>query len=72
MSNPLQRCTITFIVRVWGEYLNCQPPTWRGVLELCDRGDEIVFSSLENLLALIQQKTKDQLIMEEKSENDIE
>ena len=69
MSNPLQRCTITFIVRVWGEHLNYQPPSWRGVFELCDQGEEIVFSSLEDLLFLIQQKTKDQLIMEEKSEN---
>jgi len=72
MSNPLQRCTITFIVRVWGEYLNCQPPSWRGVLELCDRGEEIVFSNLEDLLAIIQENTKDHLIMEYKNENDIE
>lgn len=72
MSNPLQRRTITFIVRVWGEYLNYQPPSWRGVLELCDRGEEIVFSNLEDLLAIIQENTKDHLIMEDKNENDIE
>lgn len=66
MSNPLQRRTISFVVRVWAEYLDQQPPSWRGSIEMCDQGEEIAFSSLEELLALIQQNTKDHLFMEDK------
>jgi hypothetical protein len=53
----MQRCTIAFVVRVWAEYLSQQPPCWRGVLELCNQGEEIPFTTLEEMMALIQEKT---------------
>jgi hypothetical protein len=65
MNNPIQRCTISFVVRVWAEYLNQQPPLWRGAIELCDRGEEIPFANLEEMLTLIQEKTIYQLKMED-------
>ena len=53
----MQRCTIAFVVRVWAEYLGQQPPSWRGVLELVDQGEEIPFTTLEEMMALIQKIT---------------
>jgi hypothetical protein len=65
MSNPLQRRTISFVVRVWAEYLDQRPPSWRGSIEMCDQEGEIPFTNLEYLLRLIQEKTIDQLKMED-------
>ena len=65
MNNPLERCTISFIVRIWAEHLKQQPPSWRGVLEICDQGEEVAFSNLEALMTIIQENTKDHLIMED-------
>lgn len=65
MSTPIQRCTISFVVRVWAEYLHQQPPAWRGALEMCDQGGEIPFACLEELLTLIQEKTLHHLKMED-------
>lgn len=64
MRNPLQRCTITFVVRIWAEYLDQRPPSWRGIIELFDRNEEIPFNSLEDLLVLIREKTIHQMKME--------
>ncbi len=33
MSDPLQRITILFIVRVWAEYLSRDPPAFCGEIE---------------------------------------
>jgi len=57
MSTPIHRCTISFVVRIWAEYLDQQPPSWRGVLESCDQGENFHFASLKELTALIQEKT---------------
>lgn len=57
MRTPIHRCTISFIVRIWAEYLDQQPQSWRGILEICDQGEEIPFINLENLMALIQEKS---------------
>ena len=65
MNNPLQRCTITYIVRVWGEYLNQQPPVWRGVVEMPDRTEEIPFTSLEEMKMLIEKHIILQIGLEE-------
>ncbi len=54
MSNPLQRCTFTCIVRVWGEHLFHQPPAWRGIIKTYDRNEEIPFSNLEEMNQIIQ------------------
>ena len=53
----MQRCTIAFVVRVWAEYLGQDPPSWRGVLELCDQSEEIPFTTLEEMMGLIQEIT---------------
>jgi hypothetical protein len=57
MAAPLHRQTISLIVRVWAEYLNDQPPAWRGVIEGAEPGDINPFTSLDELTRIIQQKT---------------
>jgi len=56
MTAPLHRQTMSFIVRVWAEYLEYQPPVWRGVIEGSVPGDIKPFTSLEELTRIIQQK----------------
>lgn len=57
MVTPLHRQTIALIVRVWAEYLDDQPPTWRGVIEGSEPGDINPFTSLDELTRIIQQKS---------------
>lgn len=57
MTTPLHRQTISLIIRVWAEYLENQPPVWRGVIEGSMPGDIKPFTSLEDLIRIIQQKS---------------
>jgi hypothetical protein len=57
MATPLRRHTISLIVRVWAEYLDHQPPVWRGVVEGSLPGDINPFTSLEELAQIIQKKS---------------
>lgn len=57
MATPLYRQTISLIVRVWAEYLEHQPPVWRGVIEGSEPGDINPFTSLEELTQIIQKKS---------------
>jgi hypothetical protein len=54
MKSMLQRHTITFIVRVWAEYLEQTPPSWRGEVERLDSGEQIHFRQLSQVLNFIQ------------------
>ena len=56
MTAPLHRQTVVFIVRVWAEYLNDQPPCWRGVIEGREPGELNPFTSIEEMTQIIQQK----------------
>jgi hypothetical protein len=33
MTEPHQRRKLTFVIRVWVEYLEQSPPVWRGEIE---------------------------------------
>ncbi|MBG0787982.1 MAG: hypothetical protein H0S79_23080 [Anaerolineaceae bacterium] len=57
MVPPLHRQTVALIVRVWAEYLEDQPPAWRGVIEGSEPGDINPFTSLDELTRIIQQKS---------------
>ena len=64
MNKPMKRHTVVFIVRLWAEYLNQQPPCWRGVIEGCEPGQITPFTSLEDLTTIIKEKTIIQSKME--------
>lgn len=57
MVAPLHRQTVVFIVRVWAEYLDDQPPSWRGVVEGCEPGEIHPFISVEEMTQIIQQQS---------------
>ena len=57
MNNPIKRRTCVYVVRIWAEYLNQQPPCWRGTIEGSEPGEQAPFTSLEEMQDLIQQKT---------------
>ena len=56
MTHQIQRRTLVFIVRLWGEYLNESPPCWRGVVEGCEPGEKVPFATIIDLNKLIQEK----------------
>jgi hypothetical protein len=64
--NP-KRKTITYIVRIWAEYLNESPPGWRGVLEAIDDGEKSHFTDLNQITKIIQVKTQYQIEKENES-----
>jgi len=65
MNTPIKRRTCVFIVRVWAEYLNQQPPCWRGTIEGSEPGEQAPFTSLEEMKDLIQQKTLSEISNEQ-------
>ena len=53
-KQPLHRRTETFIVRVWAEYLEQMPPTWRGEIERVGSKEVMHFGSLQEMSDVIQ------------------
>jgi hypothetical protein len=64
MKNPCERHTVVFIVRLWAEYLNQQPPSWRGMIEGREPGQGTPFTTLEEMKEIIQQKTMTEIELE--------
>ena len=54
MKSPLTRRTVTYIVRVWTEYLHATPPVWRGEVVLADGEEVYYFRDLEEMTAWIR------------------
>ena len=67
MSVLPKRQTVTFIVRIWAEYLYEQPPRWCGVIEPVGFAEKIHFTKQNEIFKLIQQSTYQQIKKESKS-----
>jgi len=67
MTISTKRNTVTFIVRIWAEYLNESPPRWRGVIEPVDGSEKSHFTDLNQIAELIQQNTQDPIKKENES-----
>ena len=67
MSSYLSRRTVTFIVRLWVEYLEQTPPIWRGEIEFIGNRKVVHFGNLEELSDQIQHcvETQDQIPRQE-------
>lgn len=65
MNNPIKRRTCVYVVRIWAEYLNEQPPCWRGTIEGREPGERSAFTSLEEMRDMIEQKTLSVIHIEE-------
>jgi hypothetical protein len=52
--HPLsRRATRTFILRIWSEYLDQTPPSWRGEIENVKTKEVTRFSSREELMVCV-------------------
>ena len=58
MKTVPKRQTVTYIVRVWAEYLEEQPPSWRGEVESVAGGEKTPFIDLTQMAAAIREKTQ--------------
>jgi len=67
MSAFIKPHTITFIVRVWAEYLNEAPPRWRGELNRVGNEQKVHFSQLDEITDFIRKQTMIQINTEDKS-----
>ena len=71
MNDRLLRRTVTFVVRLWAEYLGQTPPVWRGEIERVgssDWSDEVecvssvqrwIFGDLGELVNFMRRQTED-------------
>ncbi|MBC8248501.1 MAG: hypothetical protein H8E90_02380 [Anaerolineales bacterium] len=53
MSDPLPRRTMTFVVRLWAEYLEQTPPAWRGEIEDVGSGEKAYFQEAADVVRFI-------------------
>ena len=53
MSDPLPRRTVTFVVRLWAEYLEQTPPAWRGEIEDVGSGAKAYFREAADVTKFI-------------------
>ena len=58
MNTFPKRQTMTFIVRVWAEYIENQPQSWRGEVESVTGGGKTHFANLTQMAAFIQAETR--------------
>ena len=68
MKTVPRRQTVTFIVRVWAEYIENQPPSWRGEVESVAGGEKTHFADLAQMAAFIQERTRLTVKKEHKNE----
>ncbi len=54
MSPQLERKTAVFVIRIWAEYLQAQPPVWRGEVRQALTGESVYFSSLAELWQFLE------------------
>jgi hypothetical protein len=58
MTQPAERRTRTYIVRVWAEYLDERPPRWCGVIEPVGSPDRIHFADLKDFIDFIEDQIR--------------
>ena len=54
MNDIPRRNTLTFVVRVWIEYLEQTLPSWRGEVEVIGGDEKAHFQSLQEITAFIE------------------
>jgi hypothetical protein len=56
MNYPPKRSTLTYIVRIWAEYLDGPQARWCGEIEQAGDGQKAHFASLEEMTEFIRQR----------------
>ena len=54
MNYPPKRSTLTYIVRIWAEYLDGPQPRWCGEIEVAGGGKKTHFANLEEMTDYIR------------------
>ncbi|MAT44174.1 MAG: hypothetical protein CL609_17720 [Anaerolineaceae bacterium] len=54
MTKPLKIHSISFVLRVWAEFLTREPPQLRGEIENVENKQRIYFSKLEDIQQFIK------------------
>ena len=54
MTGYLRRRTVAFTVRIWAEYLEQNPPSWRGEVACIGSERQVVFTDLDRLFEFLQ------------------
>ena len=57
MTFSTKRQTVTYVVRIWAEYLDESPPRWCGAIESVGGGGNFFFAHLDEIVAIIQENT---------------
>jgi len=71
MEKSLERKTALFIVRLWTEYLQRDPPAFRGEIEHVISKQKYYFINTEELNQFLLKITQNQIRLHEKIINDI-
>jgi hypothetical protein len=58
MDEIPRRRTLTFVVRVWVEYLEQAPPSWRGEIEQVGGEGKVHFQCLQEITAFIENRSE--------------
>lgn len=61
MSHPLSRHTVSFVVRLWAEYMGEDPPTWRGEIESVGSDEVVRFGDLQQVVQVIERWARELL-----------
>jgi hypothetical protein len=62
--SELVRRTETFIVRIWTEYLEQTPSTWRGEIEHVSNRQVIHFRNIDEMIDFIKHCTTDKPVQQ--------
>ncbi len=54
MTKPLKIHSISFVLRVWAEFLTREPPQLRGEMENVENKQRIYFSKMEDIQNFIE------------------
>ncbi len=54
MTKPLKIHSISFVLRVWAEFLTREPPQLRGEMENVETKQRIYFSKIEDIQQFIE------------------
>ena len=55
VNESLSRRTVTFVIRIWAEYLEQTPPVWRGEIECVGSDEKAYVRELADVLGFIRQ-----------------
>jgi len=66
VNESLSRRTVTFVIRIWAEYLEQTPPVWRGEIECVGSDVKAYVRELADVLSFIMERALGMASQDEK------